>query len=155
MIVKNGVDGTFSTVWTPPYPFTYLVRASWDGDSDHAEATSAERTVTISGTMPPQPSLHMTLEDRVFTRGQSITLTVSVSNPADAALDGGLYVEVVGPSGYYHHDTLVISVAGRSEMFYDFYWYLPSNALAGTYQISTGLVPPWLGAYDVKYVQVG
>jgi len=155
IIVKTDSDGMFGTVWTPPYPFTYLVRASWNGDSDYSGATSDSHTATVTGAMASQPRLQIALEDRALTRGQSITLTVTVSNPSDTILDGWLYVDIIGPGGYYHYDTIAISVAGRSEMFYDFYWYLPSNTLAGTYQVSTGLVPPWLGAYDVKYVQVG
>jgi len=33
--------------------------------------------------------------------------------------------------------------------------YVPSNTLAGTYRISSGLVPPRLAAQDAKHVQVG
>jgi hypothetical protein len=148
IIVKAGEDGTFNTAWTPPYPFTYRVKASWDGDYDYAGAVSAERTATVSGIIPPPPSLHMSLENRVFHAGETVTVTVTVFNPADAALEGDLYIMAVGP-GANNYDSIVISVTGRSTMRYDFRWYIPSNMLAGTYPVCTGLVPPQLAAYDV------
>jgi len=154
MVVKTSGSGAFGTVWTPPYPLMYLVRASWNGDHDYLGATSAKYTVTVTGAMPSQPSLQLELEDRMFINGQTITLTVTVFNPADTTLEGELCVGVVGPGGYYRFDAISISVEGKSKMSYDLHWHLPSNALAGTYQISTWLVPPWLGAYDVKHVQV-
>jgi hypothetical protein len=154
MTVKTGVDGAFSTAWSPPYPFTYQVKAYWDGDFDYSGAVSSEHTVTVTGNVLSQPSLRIILENRTYRRGETVTVTVTVFNPADATLEGDLYIMAVGPGGN-NYDSLTISVEGRSTMRYDFSWYIPSNMLAGTYPVCTGLVPPQLAAYDVKYVQIG
>jgi hypothetical protein len=99
-------------------------------------------------------SLRITPQDTVLSKGNTATMTVTVFNSGDSSLEGNLYIEIVGPSGYIHYDTIPVSLAGKSQIPYGFRWYVPSNALAGTYRVSSGLVPPMLAAYDVKYVQV-
>jgi hypothetical protein len=154
MIVKTGVDGAFSTAWSPPYPFTYQVKAYWDGDFDYSGAVSSEHTVTVTGNVLSQPSLRIILENRTYRRGETVTVTVTVFNWADTVLVGDLHFEVIGLAGG-HYDSIPITVEGGSTARYDFSCDIPSNALAGTYRASSGLVPPQLAAYDVKYVQVG
>jgi len=104
--------------------------------------------------MPLQPSLLITLDDTQFSRGEITTITVTVFNPTDATLESELYVEVAGPSGYLYYDSKSIIVTGKSRNSHSLEWRIPPSAQTGTYQISTGLVPPWLGAYDMKDVQV-
>jgi hypothetical protein len=154
MNVGTDEDGAFSTTWSPPHPFTYQVRACWDGDFDYAGAVSSGHTVTVTGSILSQPSLQMSFENRTYRRGETVTVTVTVFNWADTALEGDLYFEVIGLAGG-HYDCIPITVERESTARYDFSLSIPSNALAGTYRVSSGLVPPQLAAYDVKYVQVG
>jgi len=154
MNVRTDESGAFSTTWSPPYPFTYQVRAYWAGDFDYAGAISSEHTVTVTGDILSQPSLRMSFENRTYRRGETVKVTVTVFNWADTALEGDLYFEVIGLAGD-HYDCIPITVEGGSTARYDFSLSIPSNALAGVYRASSGLLPPQLAAYDVKYVKVG
>jgi hypothetical protein len=100
--------------------------------------------------------IRATAEDTVFSKGEKTTLTVVLFKTTDEVHEGDMYIEIAGPSGYHHYDTkkLKKGVASQSMRSHGFKWHIPSNAQTGTYKIMTGLLPPQLSAYDVKYVQV-
>jgi hypothetical protein len=135
--VTGGV-GAYSADWYPPYPNTYQIRASWNGNGDYEGATSSPAPLTVTGTTPPQVMFFVTGPSSIA-RGSVATFDVLVTNPG-SSLTTVLYIEVIGPSGYEYFDTLQVSVAAGSTGRYQFTWQAPSTA--GSYQVIVGFIPP-------------
>lgn len=163
---SNGATGTYSAgqrvhvVANPPSGYSF---SSWEVSGISVDSTSSQDTyMTVSNNgwlkahfvIQTKPSLLITLTDISFLKGQTVTITVTIFNPTPTPLASTLYIEISGPTGYYYFDFSQVSVAANSFASYSFTWQVPSDAAIGTYQISTGLVPPILTAYDVKYVGV-
>jgi len=154
MAVNTDIAGGYSATWTPPYPLTYSVRASWSGNTNYAEATSSSSALTVSGTVPLQPTLFIILQDSTYSKGETVTIDVTVFNPTGTTLEATLSVSITGPGGYYHFDFTDIEIVDSSLWTYTFTWVIPADSQAGTYVISAGLTPPELDAYDVEYVEI-
>ena len=130
--------GAYSVVWHPPYPNTYRLRASWSGNANYAEATSAPVSLTVTGTPPPQVTLLVSGPASVRRDGMA-TFEVLVTNPG-SSLTTTICIEVIGPGGYEYFEALQVSIAAGSTGRFQFTWQAPSTS--GTYQVSVGLIPP-------------
>ena len=158
VILNTDSAGTYSTAWKPPYPLTYTLKASWLGDSDHfgAESTSPYPQITVSGTMPKQPKLIMTLSQLSMAKGETATVTVKVFNPTTENLQSTLYIEIRGPNGYYKIQFQQIEVPSGPASYetYTFDWQIPDDIDPGKYEITSSLTPPWIGAYDLGQIEI-
>jgi len=154
MVVNTDSSGSYSAIWMPPSTLAYSLRASWNGDVDHAGATSSTCSLTVGGTVPPRPSLFITLQDSKYTKGETVTIDITVFNPTSTTLEATLYISITGPGGYYYPDFVAATISAEAFSTYTFTWSVPASVQTGAYQISAGLIPPVLTAYDVKYVEV-
>ena len=158
MILNTDSAGSYLTAWKPQYPLTYILRASWNGDSDHfgAESTSPYPQITVSGTMPKQPKLIMTLSQLSMAKGGTATVTVKVFNPTTENLQSTLYIEIRGPNGYYEIQFQPIEVPSGPASYetYTFDWQIPDDIDPGRYEITSSLTPPWIGAYDLGQIEI-
>jgi PGF-pre-PGF domain-containing protein len=107
--VASAADGSYSYVWTPPEPVTYMLRASWPGDADHYGATSGivvlrvtlrafpparivvERLekgrptfIDLRAVEPRLSVLYLNLTARVDVERATITVEELVARPPDA-----------------------------------------------------------------------
>jgi hypothetical protein len=87
-----------------------------------------------------------------YSGGQSLTLSVTVFNEFNPALDSTLTLTVTGPSSYYLYDFQPIELEANEVKDYSFSWIAPESA--GTYIIEVGLVPAQLTAYDSMWLEV-
>jgi hypothetical protein len=87
-----------------------------------------------------------------YTAGQSVTLTVDVLNQLNPSLNSTLTLTITGPGNYYYFDFQSINVKADAVGEYGFTWNVP--AVAGTYVVEVGLVPPRLTAYDAAWLEV-
>ncbi len=81
-----------------------------------------------------------------------MTLTVTVFNELNPALNSTLTLTVTGPSNYYHYDFQSVKVAADEVKDYNFSWVIPD--VAGTYVVEVGLVPAQLTAYDAAWLKI-
>jgi hypothetical protein len=135
--------GSYSVAWFPPYPVNYQLRASWGGDSNcsncYASATSTVTSLSVTGTRPAQLSLLATGPTSAVLGGAA-TFDVLVTNPG-LVTPVTVYMEILGPRGYAHWDTMQTSAAsGLTHL--QFQWQIPSTAAKGNYQVNMGLIPP-------------
>jgi len=140
IVTKTGSGGTYSVVWYPPYPGTYQIKASWNGDQNYASSTSSTVSLTVTGTFPPRITLLVSGPTSTV-RGSSVAFDVLVTNPG-SAMSATLYFEVVGPGGYKYSDTQQVSVGASAMGRFQFVWQVPSTASSGQYQVFVGLIPP-------------
>jgi len=151
--VTTDSSGGYSFTWMPSINGSILIKASWDGDQYYYGATSTPAQISITGyiTQPTgESNVLLTLSGQTFHRGEEITLTAIVLNPSGVA-GRTLTLQIVGPGGYYHFDSIPVSAPLNS---YKFTWSIPSNALTGTYVISVSLTPPTLTGIDARYVNI-
>jgi subtilisin family serine protease len=87
-----------------------------------------------------------------YLRNQPVTLEVNVLNQLNPSLASTLTLTVTGPKGYYYFDFQSINVTADAVREYGFTWNVP--AVAGTYVVEVGLVPPRLTAYDAAWLEV-
>lgn len=127
-----------------------LGTAGWDSqfgwgliDAEAALLSLAE-PVHLSLTVdPPQTS---------YTSGQSLTLTVTVFNEMNPALNSTLTLTVTGTGSYSHYEFQPIAVAADEVKPFTFSWTVPDAH--GTYVVEVGLVPTQLTAYDTLWLDV-
>jgi len=87
-----------------------------------------------------------------YTKGQSLTLVVTVYNEHNPALDGTLSLTVSGAGEYGYFDFQTINVTANGTIEYSFSWTTPD--VAGTYVAEVGLVPAQNIAYDIAWFKV-
>jgi M6 family metalloprotease-like protein len=133
--------GTYSATWYPPYPGTYSLRASWGGDQNYVGSTSNVVTLSVTGSLAPQPQLLLSGPSSTV-RGGTATYDVLVTNLGASTLSTTVYLEVIGPNGYYYSDWLQVSVGSGSNGRYHFDWQVASYLATGTYTVTVGLIPP-------------
>jgi hypothetical protein len=102
------------------------------------------------------PTVHLLLSEdpnqATYTRGQSLTLDVSVLNQPNSPLESTLTLTVTGPESYNYYDFQAINVTANTVSEYSFTWSIPN--VAGTYVVEVGLVPAQLTAYDAAWLGV-
>ena len=87
-----------------------------------------------------------------YSKGESVSLAVTVFNQLNPSLDSTLTLTVTGPGGYSFYDFQPISVAANSLGEYSFTWSAPNTA--GTYVVEIGLAPSLLTVYDAKWLDL-
>ncbi len=138
LITQTNSTSGYSAIWYPPYPNTYSIRASWNGDQNYAGSTSGSLTLTVTGSSPAKISLLISGPPTVM-RGGSATFDVLINNPG-STVTTTIYIEVIGPGGYSYFDTQTISLPSSFRV--QFTWQVPSSLQAGDYQVTVGLIPP-------------
>jgi pimeloyl-ACP methyl ester carboxylesterase len=89
---------------------------------------------------------------QVYAKGQSLTLSVSVLNQVNPALEGTLTLTINGPGNYYYFSFQTVNLIANTVGEYSFNWSIPN--VAGTYEVEVGLVPAQLTAYDSAWLVV-
>ena len=101
-------------------------------------------------------SLHLLLtvdpNQATYVPNQPVAFEVSVLNQLNPSLNSALTLTVTGPGNYYYFDFQTINVTANAVGEYSFTWNVP--AIAGTYVVEVGLVPPQLTAYDAVWLEV-
>ena len=137
-----------SIVYTPGLSGEYYVVVK------RATETTGAGQFTLTST--PSQTAHLLLNaepnQAAYLRGQALTLTVTVFNELNPALDSTLALTVTGPSGYYQYDFQPVAVAAGEVKDYSFTWAVPQAA--GTYVVEVSLVPAQLTAYDTVWLDV-
>jgi RNase P subunit RPR2 len=70
--------GSYSTSWTPPYPGSYKLQASWSGDLNYAGSTSSAASLSVTGSQPLPVQLLVTGPSSA-SRGSVATFDVFVN----------------------------------------------------------------------------
>jgi hypothetical protein len=143
--------GAYSANWTPAYPASYLLDASWGGNNQLAPSQSSPASVTVTGSVQPSPTV-LVSSPATASRGQSVTLSITVFNPTSSALNANVTVEITGPNNYLTFDTIQVRVSPNSHStgYYD--WNVPNQA--GTYSLTVSLFPTAPGGIDTATIQV-
>jgi len=144
--------GAYSVVWYPPYPNTYQLVATWNGNQNLEGSTSSPFSLTVTGPSPPTITL-LVSGPASMGRGSQVTFDVLITNPGTAT-STTIYIEVIGPGGNIYFDTLEVSVDAATTARFQFVWYVPSNALTGTYRVSVGFIPPEPAAVSQTQVTI-
>jgi pimeloyl-ACP methyl ester carboxylesterase len=87
-----------------------------------------------------------------YTKGQSLTMVVTVFNEHNPALNGILTLTVSGAGEYGYFDFQTINVTANTIKEFSFDWSIPD--LAGSYVVEIGLVPAQLTTHDTSWVKV-
>jgi pimeloyl-ACP methyl ester carboxylesterase len=88
----------------------------------------------------------------VYAKGEALMLSVTVFNDGGLVLASSLTLTVMGPGGYYFFDFQPVNMTSDAVGECKFSWNIP--AVAGTYVVEAGLVPPQLTAYDALWLNV-
>lgn len=150
--VNTDSSGSYSTSWTPPYPGSYGLRASWASNIGFQGATSSPpEGLRVTGTRPAASTLLLTVPTSVGV-GQTTRLSITLFNPTTSPISTLITIEVLGPNSYVSIDTVRIQVAALSSetLLYD--WVAPNQT--GTYIILAGTLPPLASTYDSQTITV-
>ena len=139
-MTQTASGGAYSVAWYPPYPGSYLIRASWDGNPNYEGATSSMLSLNVTGVVPPRVTLVLSGPSSA-SRGDAAAFEILVDN-GGSALSATLYLEIVGPGGYRYRDFQQIVVGEGRKGRYQFNWQIPSGVSVGQYDVSVGLIPP-------------
>jgi hypothetical protein len=154
MRLRTSGGGSYEATWVPPYVYDYLLKASWDGNQDYAEASSSASTLSVSGTRPQSPGLLLSTGGSSYSRGSSIPITVTVFNPTSETITATLYIEVTNSAGYLYRDMKSIQISPAGHETYILTIQIVPDASPGTYALVAGLIPPTLGAFDLIYLEI-
>lgn len=106
--------------------------------------------------VPADHAVHLLLmvepNRAVYSKGQELTLSVTVFNDNGFDLASSLTLTVTGAETYGFYDMQPISVAAGEVREYSFSWAVPNAA--GTYVVEVGLAPAKLTAYDAAWLDV-
>ncbi len=144
--------GSYSTSWTPPYPASYQLRASWSGDLNYAGATSTAASLSVTGS-PPLPVQLLVTGPSSASRGSIATFDVFV-NETSSNLKTTLYLDITGPGGYEYFDALNVTQSSGSSGRYSFNWQIPNTLTPGTYTVTVGLIPNKAASFSQTQVNV-
>jgi parallel beta-helix repeat protein len=128
------------------------------GDTPYAIYANNKDNYPLMGVWNPTdaPTVHLLLtldpDQTTYVQSQSVTIRVNVLNQLNPRLSSTLTLTVTGPGDYYYFDFQTINVAANAMSEYSFTWSVP--AVAGTYVVEVGLVPPRLTAYDAAWLEV-
>ena len=148
--MTNGT-GSYSTIWTSQYPGSYLLQASYGGSSNYAASTSPSVSLTVTGTVNPNPTVLLTAPTSA-TVGQTVSLEVTVFNPTSALLNANVTVQISGPGNYVSFDVIQVKVQATSEStgYYD--WTPPNQT--GSYTVTVELLSTRARSSDMAAIQV-
>jgi kumamolisin len=133
--------GGYSVSWIPPYPGSYSLQASWGGDTNYVGSASSVSALAVTGTVTRQPQLLIT-GPASASRGTTASFTVLITNPTALTLTTTLYVEIIGPNGYYYFDSQQATLSAGASGRFQFDWQVPSTISTGSYVVNVGLIPP-------------
>jgi hypothetical protein len=126
---------------------------------DHSASIVYGREMEIFNWFKDHPILgntHLLLNvqpyQEVYAKGQPFTLSVTVLNQVNPALESILTLSVCGPGKYCYSDFQTVNVTADSIKEYSFEWSAPNAA--GNYVIEVNLVPSQLTAYDAAWLKV-
>jgi hypothetical protein len=151
MIVTTDGTGSYSTSWTPPYPGSYLLTASWGGNNQFAGSTSASASLTVTGSVAPSATVLLNAPTAA-SRGQTVTLSITVFNPTSSVVNENVAVQITGPGNYVSFNVIQVQVAASSQSTAYYDWTIPNQS--GAYVIIVSPVPPQSAAYATATVQV-
>jgi hypothetical protein len=142
--------GSYSTNWVPQYPGSYRVESSWSGNNQFAGSTSPPTSLTVTGSVSPNPTVLLT-SPGAASIGQTVTMLITVFNPTSAPLNANVTIQITGPNSYVLFDVVQLTVSPSSQgaKYYD--WTVPNQS--GSYMVTVGLLPTG-GAYDSTTIQV-
>jgi hypothetical protein len=148
-VIADGA-GSYSAGWTPPYSGSFLLRASWSGNDQFAGSTSSPASLTVTGTVTPTPTLLLSVPSSA-SRGQSITLSITIFNPTSSPLNANVTVQITGPGNYVSFDVIQVQVAASSQLTTYYDWTVPNQP--GTYNVTVGLLSTKPGGTDTGTVR--
>ena len=148
-LVTDG-SGSYSTGWTPSHPGSYLLMASWSGNDQFAGSASSSLSLTVTGTVTPTPTLLLSVPSTA-SRGQSITLSITVFNPTSSPLNANVTVQITGPGSYVSFDVIQVQVAASSQLTTYYDWTVPNQP--GTYNVTVGLLSTKPGGTDTGTIR--
>ena len=147
----TGSTGSYSINWTPPYPGSYLLQASWNGNNQLAGSTSSSTSLTVTGATPASTSLRLSLPS-TGTQGEVVHMTITAFNPTNSLLNGNVTMQITGPNNYAAFDVIQTSVNPTSQLTTHYDWIAPNQS--GTYVVTIELLPATTGAYDTATIQI-
>jgi hypothetical protein len=151
MLLMTDNYGSYSASWAPPYPGSFLLKASWKGNNQLAGSTSLPASLTVTGTLTHSPTLLLSAPS-TGTQGQPVTLLITVFNPSNSILTANVTIEITGPANYITYDVIQLKVAATSQSTAYYDWTAPNQS--GTYAVLVGLLPPKTTAFDTATMQV-
>jgi hypothetical protein len=77
--VTSTSDGSYQYSWTPASPGSYLLRARWQGDSNHSGATSTPVSVFVHG-LPPDFQFSISPNSLSIQQGMSASVTLTITS---------------------------------------------------------------------------
>jgi len=133
--VTSASDGKYSHSWMPLTAGTYLIKASWPGDIDHAGAESSTASLIVEE-QPQAPSqISCGLSSNSTILGSSVTISSSIE-PTHSGVVITIYYRLDG--GTWNN---LASGTTNSSGAYSYSWIVPSN---GTYYLKVS----WPGDDD-------
>jgi len=78
--VVSASDGTFQYLWAPSSVGSYVLRATWLGDSSHQGATSSQVSVVVHSLHAPDFSVSANPSSRRIKPGETTTFTVTITS---------------------------------------------------------------------------
>jgi len=150
MSLMTDNTGSYSTSWTPPYPSNYLLEASWSGNSQLAGSTSSPASLTVTGSVQPTPTV-LLYAPSTASRGQTVTMSITVFNPTSSPLNANVTVQITGPSNYVSFDVIQIQVGASSQLTTYYDWTVPNQS--GAYSVTVGLLQARPGGIDTGTIQ--
>jgi len=149
MLIMTEGSGSYSTSWTPPYPGNYLLKSSWSGKNQFAGSTSSPASLTVTGAVAPISTLLLSVPSSA-SRGQLVTLVITVFNPTSSPLNGNVTVQITGPNNYASFNVVQVQVAASSQSTTYYDWTVPNQS--GTYTVTVGLLSA-KGGIDTGTIQ--
>jgi hypothetical protein len=149
--IMTDSTGAYSTNWSPPYPGSYLLEASWNGNNQLAPSQSSPQPLTVTGSAAPTPTV-LLASPATTPHGQTLTLSIVVFNPGSSALDSNVAIQIAGPNNYVLFDVIQVNVPANSQStgYYD--WMVPAQT--GTYTITLSLLPQTISGVDTETIHV-
>jgi len=151
MTLMTDNSGSYSTAWTPQYPGSYLVEASWSGNNQLAGSTSPAQSLTVTGTPTPTPTLLLSAPSS-GSRGQPVQLSIIVFNPTNSLLNANVMVEITGSNNYVMFDVVQVNVATASHATAYYDWTAPNQS--GVYTVTVNLSPPTPSGASTATIQI-
>jgi hypothetical protein len=151
MSVMTDGSGAYSTSWTPLAPVNYLLEASWSGNNQLAPSQSSSASLTVTGSVPPTPTVLLSAP-ATTPHGQTVTVSITVFNPASSGLNANVTIEITGPNNYALFNVIQVKVGASSQSTGYYAWAVPTQT--GSYTIMLDFLLPALGGADTENIQV-